>query len=503
MPDSNQRTIPVVTPRLSKSKFLAGLQCHKRVYFDVHHPDRATPPDPSTQAILDMGTEIGERARCRFPGGVLISEGYRQREAALAHTASVLADLTIPAIFEGAFLYDGVLVRVDILERVRGSDGELLGWRLIEVKSSSRVKDIHLSDLAIQRYVLQGAGLTVLSACLMHLNSQYVYRGDALDLDLLFKLQDMTELVVARGIDLPGQLVPMQQAVVQPEPPTIEPDDHCHTPYDCPYWAHCTKEKPDRWIYHLPGSLRGLADLARQGVTTIDDIPGGVKLSVVQRRVKDNVEWISPKLKEALASVRYPVHHLDFETIMPGVPCYPDTRPYEPIPVQWSNHIEDAPGRWRHHEYLHAESSDPREVLTAQLIESLGSEGSICVYSPYEQSILERLADRYPSMQAELKRVIRRLWDLFPVIRDHYYHPAFGGSYSIKSVLPAMVPSLAYGDLAIQEGGVAAQEYYRMVFKETDWVNKEAIRESLLAYCKRDTLAMVELRRALWEKSRG
>jgi hypothetical protein len=335
----------------------------------------------------------------------------------------------------------------------------------------------------------------------MHLNSQYVYRGDVLDLIALFKLQDMTEFVAACGIDLPGQLVPMQQAVLQPEPPAIEPDDHCHTPYECPYWAHCTKEKPARWIYHLPGSLRGLADLARNGVTTIDDIPDGVKLSAVQRRVKANVEWISPKLKEALASVRYPVHHLDFETIMPGVPCYPDTRPYEPIPVQWSNHIEDAPGRWRHQEYLHTESSDPREVLTAQLIESLGSEGSICVYSPYEQSILERLADRYPSMQAALKQIVRRLWDLLPVIQGHYYHPAFGGSYSIKSVLPAMVPSLAYGDLAIQEGGVAAQAYYRMVFKETDWVNKEAIRESLLAYCKRDTLAMVELRRVLREKA--
>jgi hypothetical protein len=503
MLDPDQRSIPVISPRLSKSKFLAGLQCHKRVYLDVHHPDWASPPDPSTQAILDMGTEIGERARCRFPGGVLIGEGYRKREAALAHTAAVLADPTVPAIFEGAFLHDGVLVRVDILERVQGNEGASPGWRLIEVKSSSRVKDIHLHDLAIQRYVLQGIGLTVVSACLMHLNTQYVYQGNTLDLDALFTIQDVTELVAARGIDLPSQLVPMQQVVLQPEPPPVEPDDHCHTPYECPYWAHCTREKPARWIFHLPGSLRGLAELARQHVTTIDEIPDGVKLSTVQRRVKDNVEWISPKLKETLATVRYPVHHLDFETIMPGIPCYPDTRPYEPVPVQWSNHIEEEPGRQRHQEYLHSEASDPREALTAILLESLGSEGSICVYSPYEQSILERLAERYPSMRAEIKQVIRRLWDLFPVIRDHYYHPAFGGSYSIKSVLPAMVPSLAYGDLAIQEGGVAAQEYYRMVFKETDWVAKDSIRESLLAYCKRDTLAMVELRRALWEKAEG
>ena len=501
MLDSGRLPIPVITHRLSKSKFLAGLQCHKRVYLEVHHPDWASPPDPSTQAMLDMGTEIGERARCRFPGGVLIEESHRQREAALAHTASVLTDTTIPAIFEGAFLYDGVLVRVDILERVRTSAGEPPAWRLIEVKSSSRVKDVHLDDLAIQRYVLQGAGLNVAAACLMHLNTQYVYRGETLELDELFTLQDVSGFVAARGLEVPNRLAPMQQVVLQAEPPAVEPDAHCHTPYECPYWAHCTKEKPSRWIYHLPGSFRDLAELDRQGVTTIDDIPNGVKLSAVQRRVKDNVEWISPKLKQVLATVQYPVHHLDFETIMPGIPCYPDTRPYEPVPVQWSNHVEEEPGCYRHQDYLHTEASDPREGLTALLLESLGTEGSICVYSPYERSILERLAERYPSMRAELKRIISRLWDLFPVIRDHYYHPAFGGSYSIKAVLPAVVPTLDYGDLAIQEGGSAAQEYYRMVFKETDWVKRESIRQALLEYCKRDTLAMVELRRELRKKA--
>jgi hypothetical protein len=335
----------------------------------------------------------------------------------------------------------------------------------------------------------------------MHLNTQYVYRGETVDLDALFTLQDVSGLVAARALEVPNRLAAMQQVVLQAEAPAVEPDAHCHTPYECPYWAHCTKEKPSRWIYHLPGSFRDLAELDRQGVTTIDGIPNAVKLSPVQRRVKDNVEWISPKLREVLATVRYPVHHLDFETIMPGIPCYPGTRPYEPIPVQWSNHIEEEPGCYRHQDYLHTEASDPREGLTALLLESLGTEGSICVYSPYERSILERLAERYPSMQAELKRIIRRLWDLFPVIRDHYYHPAFGGSYSIKAVLPAVVPTLDYGDLAIQEGGSAAQEYYRMVFKETDWVKRESIRQALLEYCKRDTLAMVELRRGLQEKA--
>ena len=501
MSDQARLPIPLVSPRLSKTKFLAGLQCHKRVYLDVHHPEWANRPDASTQAMLDMGTEVGELARCRFPGGLLIGENYRQREAALNHTSSAIADPTIPAIFEGAFLYDGVLVRVDILERMPTVSEMPPNWRLIEVKSSSRVKNVHVDDLAIQRYVLQGMGLNVAEACLMHLNTRYVYRGDAHDLDELFTVKDVSELVAARGLDVPGQLASMQGVVSQSEPPSIAPDDHCHTPYECPYWAHCTKDKPARWIYHLPGSTKNLAEFVREGMTTIDEIPPGARLSSVQRRVKENVEWVSPKLRKVLEDVRYPVHHLDFETIMPGIPCYSETRPYEPIPVQWSNHIEEEPGHWRHQDYLHVEANDPREAVTILLLESLGKEGSICVYSSYEQTILERLAERYPSMRADLKRVVRRLWDLFPVIRDHYYHPAFSGSYSIKSVLPAVVPSLDYGDLVIQEGGSAAQQYYRMVFKETDWIERDAIRQALREYCKRDTLAMMELRRGLRQRA--
>jgi Domain of unknown function(DUF2779) len=245
-----------------------------------------------------------------------------------------------------------------------------------------------------------------------------------------------------------------------------------------------------------------VSQLTQQGVTTIDEIPAGTKLSPVQCRVKDNIEWVSAKLGPILNAVQHPVHHLDFETVMLAVPRFSETRPYQALPVQWSNHIEQATGELRHEEFLHKDVSDPRKFLAEALLESLGDRGSICVYSPYERSILEGLAVALPSLKPALSRIVSRLWDLHPIIKDHYYHPAFGGSYSIKSVLPAMVPSLAYDDLAIKEGGHAASQYYRMVFVETDWVERATIEEALLRYCARDTLAMVELRRALKEKAR-
>jgi predicted RecB family nuclease len=490
-------------PRLSKSKFLSGLQCHKRLHLEIYQPQLATPPDPGTQAILDMGTEIGELARRRFPGGVLVAAGFRQREEALARTAALLHDPKVPAIFEAALQHDGVLVRVDILERVPGEEGKPQAWRLIEVKSSTRVKDVHVDDLAIQRQVLLGAGLTLAGTYLMHIDTSYLYEGGEVDLQALFAVEDLSEVVASRQDQVAQQLAAMKAMVLVPDPPSIEPDHHCHSPYDCPFWAHCTKEKPERWIYHLPGSKQMIGRLVQQGITTIDEIPAGASLSPAQRRVKDNVEWVSPKLGSLLRSVQYPVHHVDFETVMLAVPRFASTRPYQSIPVQWSNHIELESGELLHQEFLHGDPTEPRRRWAEALIESLGEKGSIVVYSAYEEAMMKQLVEAFPEFRTAFNPMMKRLWDLHPIIKEHYYHPAFGGSYSIKSVLPAVVPSMGYEDLTIKEGGQAASEYYKMVFVETDWIEQSTIKEALLRYCARDTMAMVELRRVLKEKAEG
>jgi predicted RecB family nuclease len=488
-------------PRLSKSKYLSGLQCLKRLYLEIHHPALATPPDASTQAILDMGTEIGILAQQRFRGGVLVKAGFRQREAAIAETAALIQGPFVPAIFEGAFEYDGVLVRVDILERVQNGESGL-SWRLIEVKSSTRVKEVHLDDLAIQSYVVQGTGVRLDAMCLMHIDTGYLYQGREVDLQMLFSIEDVSEVVAARQRLVPERLAVMKATMLNSGPPEIEPGQHCRIPYECPFWSHCTKDKPQRWIFHLPGKKEIVGQLVEQGIMTIDDIPAETRLSDVQTKVKDNVEWISSALRQILRSVSYPIHHLDAETVMLARPRFPSTRPYQSLPVQWSNHIELDSGEVVHHEFLHGEASDPRRCWVEALIKSLGETGSIVVYSGYEETLIRQLAETFPEFKSAFKAILKRLWDLLPVIKSHYYHPAFNGSYSIKSVLPAMVPSLGYGDLVIQEGGQAAAEYYRMVFIETDWVERASIRDSLLRYCARDTLAMVELRRALERKTR-
>jgi hypothetical protein len=480
---------------------MSGLQCPKRLYLEVHRPELATPPDAATQAILDMGTDLGELARQRFPGGRLVPAGYRQSREALEQTAALIADPTVPAIFEGALQFSDVLVRVDVLERLRLDEEGRWIWRLVEVKSSTKLKATHLEDLGVQAYVVEGAGLALAEICLMHVNTQYIFDGCSLDLRQLFMLRPLTDVVRPKLAEVESRLAGMKTMLAMADPPATDPDDHCWSPYECPFWAHCTRDKPARWIFHLPGNTKSFSVLTKKGVVTIDDLPADVQLSPVQRLVKEGKEWIGAGLRHALESVKYPVHHLDFETVMPAVPKYARTRPYEVLPVQWSNHLEREDGSLEHAEFLCRDARDSREELVVALLEALGCDGSICVYSSYERSILERLAEMFPPLRSDLMRVIGRLWDLHEVVKAHYYHPGFAGSYSIKSVLPAVIPSLSYADLDIRDGGVAAREYARMVFELSDWVERARIEEALLRYCARDTLAMVELRRALKRKA--
>lgn len=484
-------------PRLSKSKYISGLQCHKRLYLEIYCPELATQTDEETQAVLDSGSHIGELARHLFPGGVLVDWDGGNLTLALRRTEDLLRNPGISAIFEATFKFDNVLIRVDVLERVAPHE-----WRLIEVKASTRLKAVHLDDIALQAYVLQGCGVALESMRLMYLNRQYQYQGGVLDLKSFFVQLDLSAEVATRLPGIPAHLASMKAMLIQNTPPQVAPSDHCHAPYGCPFWEHCTETKPARWIFYLPGPRRIVNKLLAQGIETIDAIPADTKLSDTQQRMKQNTEWIGSGLKDALQTVRYPVHHLDFEGFMPAVPLFPGTRPYQTLPFQWSLHIEHEDGSLRHEQYLSVDADrDPRPQLADALLCALGRDGSICVYSGYEWRILMDLAEALPLRKRELSLAATRLWDLFPVVRRYYYHPHFDGSYSIKSVLPALSPTLNYGGLAIADGATAALRYYRMVSGQVQPEQKELIRNSLIEYCMRDTLALVHIRKVLYEKA--
>ena len=481
-----------IWPRLSKSKFVSGLQCHKKLWWEIHEPDASElEMDPASQFILDQGTHVGEVARTYVPGGVLIDVPYRQRARRLRTTAAVMKKRT-RVIYEAALEYEGVIVLVDILERPGDGDG----WNLIEVKSSTRVKPEHLPDLAVQMHVLRSAGLTVNRAELMHLNRECRYP----DLSNLFVREDCTDEVEEMLEDLP-ELIEAQIEMLRGDLPDVAIGGHCREPRDCPFMKRCWPEPPPHAIeelYRMRGSRR--EELAGRGYRTILDLPSRVILTEIQERQRKAAERddivVEPELAGVLSVLRSPLAFFDLETINPSIPVWNGCRPYDQAPAQLSVHREESNGRHTHHEWIADGPEDPREELARRLIDFTRGAETIIVYNiSFERGRVQELQQLLPEMAQELRDVEDRLVDLLPVIQQNVYHPAFAGSFSLKSVLPALVPDPGYDELEIAGGGEASQQLQLLLLKGgTMTVRKRAhLRGELLKYCGLDTWAMVRL----------
>jgi len=488
-------------PALSKSRFMAGLQCLKRLYLESYHRDLADPITEQQQAIFDIGNEVGELARGLYPGGVLIKESYLQHKKAIESTVTALSTPGIPALFEAAFLYDDVRVRADLL--VRAGNG---GFDLIEVKSTTQVKEEHVPDAAIQAYVLNNCGIEIRHACIGHLNKEYIYQGGDYDLKQLFRIEDITNEVQEIQPGIPSILDAIKQPLWATEPPDIKTGKQCFIPYQCPFYGYCHADEPEHHISQLPRASKSLLQsLEEAGIEEIPDIPDDFAgLNAIQKRVRDcvvnNYCYLDSELPQALQKLEYPVHFLDFETFSPALPIYVGTCPYQIIPFQWSDHILEESGELRHEEFLHKGTDDPREAFAKSLLKTLGTRGSIVVYSGFEAARIRELAVALPALSAELLGLLDdRIVDLFKLIRNYCYHPEFHGSFSIKSVLPALVPGMDYKDLEINNGGMASDAYAEIIRPETSPARRDFLRESLLKYCKRDTEAEVRLFQVLRE----
>ena len=485
-------------PSLSKSRYISGMQCYLRLWYDGYTRDLAPAPDLVLQAVFDTGHEVGEMARRRFPGGHLVAHDHRHALEALEETRHVVAAGFVPAVFEAAFEHERVLVRADVIECLPGG-----GWRLVEVKSTTRLKEIFILDVAIQLWVLRGAGLDVREAAVLTLDRDYVYDGARLDIDALFKLHPAFDEASALLDSVDAGVREIFAMLTGPAAPDIAPGDHCFTPYPCPYYAHCTRDHvfPEHGIDELPWLVaERRAELQAASIEETRDIPADFPLTRLQRTVRRAVREGRPLLHGdipgALAEVTLPVRHLDFETFAPAIPRFAGTRPCDAIPFLFSVHTERDGLPPAHVDYLHEQDDDPRPRLAERLIEALGREGTICTYSGYERQVLRALAAALPERAEALDAIESRLFDLLPVVRNGYYHPDFRGSFSIKNVLPALVPGMGYHDLAVADGQTAAARYVRALVS-ADPQERQRTFDELRAYCARDTLAMVELRKAL------
>jgi predicted RecB family nuclease len=462
------------------------------LYWQVREPELGVFPDAAAVAIMEQGGAVGRLARQLFAGGVEVSS--RDPEQAVRTTRELIANPEVPAIFEAAFEDGGVFVRVDILHRRR--DGR---WRLIEVKSTADLKEQHLDDVAIQHRVLSRCGLDLASSCLAHVNRNYVFQGGSIDVRRFFKIKNLTRRVERLQPKLTFQVRSELRVLAMPSPPDIPVGPHCTNPITCEFFDRCNPPRPSDHIGYLPRLHASAAeDLEEMGVESILEIPDDFPLSERQRIACTSVQrgqrWFSAELSKEFETLRYPLYFTDFESVNPAIPRFAGMRPFDQLPFQWSLHVQREPAAEpEHYEFLATDDADPRREFITSLCCALGESGSIVVYAPFESQRLSELAAWLPEFAGLIKTIQGRLFDLLPVVRNHVYYPAFAGSYSLKAVLPAMVPEMSYDGMAVANGQDAGLAWESLVRGTLDSGERHSIRKSLLEYCGLDTLALVRL----------
>jgi hypothetical protein len=481
---------------LTKSRFLSGLQCHKRLWFEIHQPFEK-PVEPSI--AIGQGRSFDEVVQRLHPG-VVISRA-NGLPSAIAETKRVLAQGSRAAavLYQAAFRAGDLAIIADVLRR-QGAEFEL-----IEVKATTEVKGTHLPDAAFQALVLQRAKIPVGRVFIGHVNNQFVLRR-AGDYAGLLVEEDITDGVQSYLAEAAARALEFQEVMASASTPAIGVGPHCMEPYECPFLARCSfgqDPAPEYPVDVLPRGGKTVAALLAEGYRDLRDVPVKRLTDEMHRRVFDatcsGLAFFDLGATAELRQWPLPYSYLDFETISSSVPEVIGTRPYEQLPFQWSVHVENPPGNLRHAEYLAIESFGDFEALAQQLIAALPAAGPIFAYNAnFEAGVLDRLAELVPAQAAALCAIVGRLVDLLPVARAAYYHRDMRGSWSIKSVMPTIDAELGYGHLdEVQEGDGAQRAFLELRGTGVTPERARALRSALLRYCRHDTWVMVVLRRFL------
>ncbi len=435
--------------------------------------------------------EVRSLARALYPGGVAIAQTGTWAERA-SYTRAAMARADVPAVYDATFVADDVAVRAGILAR----DGK--GWIIAESKVANTVGEAQELDVAAVGWVAAGAGVAVTGLRLLHLDRDYT-RGDGpVDPAQLFAYSEVPP------VDFSEDRERLLQVAAASAEPDVQPGAQCSFPRSCPFQDNCIEAPGPYSVHLLPGGGRLLQELLARGIHDVRKVPNELRANPTQQHaiwaITEGKEYIGQGLAPTLGRMLWPLRFVDFEACNPAVPRWPGSRPFEQIPTQWSIHTLSPGGQLDHQQFLHLEDSDPRMAFARSLVTACGNEGTILVYGAFEATIVRQLAARFPELWGDLDQVHDRIVDFQPILRDHYYHPDLRGSFSMKSVLAAVCPELGYGDLAIQDGFTAARAWLRLVDGGTGREERERLKNQLLAYCARDSLAMVKVREALMRR---
>ena len=480
---------------MNKTDFLAATKCLTMAWHQAHPRQEPPPPNEATRFRTEQAREIGAHARRRFLDGTLVDGPNHE---ALANTQRLIANDATTTIFEATVAVDAFTAKADVLRRTGN------GWDVFEVKpsfaDSTKAAKEYVDDLAYTVMVLRRAGVNVKKSALLMLSREYRY-GDSLD--RLFTILDRTDDVDARSEKFKAYAETFAEAVRAEHVPEPVLNPACR---NCDFYKTvCLGSQHTHTVLELPRLSRtGLETLSSVGAIGIADVPADFELNETQQRVKTVAEsgqpFVSPTLGDALAAIEWPCHYLDFETVASTMPLYHGHGCHRQVLTQFSVHHRDSPeAATRHSEFLADAEQSQERLLVERLIEVLGTQGAIVVYSNFEDVRIKALINDLPELEAPLRAIRKRIVDFSKIIKNHVYHPKFAGNFSLKKVVPALVPDVSYARLGVADGDNASAVYARMARGEI----KDVARRQLLAYCKTDTLVMVRLHEILADMAAG
>ena len=479
---------------LSKSSYIKGLQCEKHLYLYKYHYEEMDELSDMQKAIFQRGTNVGELAQKLFPGGYNASPPSVYLYDKCVEQTRLQIEKGTEIIYEAGFNYDGVLAITDIIVQ----DGDK--WNIYEVKSSTSISDTYINDAALQYYVLNNSGIKIEDFSIIYINKEYVRSGE-LNLNELFRIESVFENVVELQEAVEENVKRLKRIVTNKKMPDIDIGEHCHNPYTCGFFNYCRRHIPVDSIFDFSGMhLNKKYELYKNGIIKLTDVPDDYPLNkrtMLQLEVYKSDKPLIDKdaILNFISDLKYPLYFIDFETFQPAVPLFDNSKPYQQIPFQYSVHYkESSNSKINHFEFLADPGEEPRIKFIENLLRNTDSEGDIVVYNKvFEITRLNEIARDFPEYADKIEKLIVRIKDLMiPFQKKYYYAPEMKGSYSIKAVLPSLVPELSYDNLEINEGGLASIAYESLQ-TETDMIKIAEIRNQLLKYCKLDTLAMVKI----------
>jgi len=496
---------------VTRKIFLEARNCMRKAYLMARakNGDNCEQLSEYQEFLIDSGGRIIDLARGRFPGGVMVQEA--SIEEAAAKTLELINDSRIRVIFNAAFISGAAYACPDIIER----DCDSGAWRIIDVKCAAYHKGgpkrprgrtgRYFTEAAYVLMVMDMCGVKVSGIYAMFVSRRYrLYLPES----KMFTVLDCTAEVrkLSKSFEQSSQSI--FSALTSQRQPEAVITTVCK---NCVYYKGCPVSEIKYPVFLFNSiNQKKFAQMIDDGYLSIDDIPDGYfkypadyLYYMMRESVKSGRPFIGPHFKTALESVCWPAYYLDFESLVSVLPVYEYSLPYEHLLMQYSLHVKKSPDCGhkdiKHFEYIVKPRLDCRRELFESLADRIGDTGSIIVYSDYEKLCIKRAAEKYPHIRERLNSMLERIFDLCEFIRRNYYHLDFNGLYSIKKILPVLVPEMTYDGLNVKNGTDAIVKHYQLASGALSEEEGRRVKSGLLEYCAQDTYAMVRLHERLIE----